>query len=258
MDSGTSPARLDAAPSCRQPEGFAHRPHRGKRRGHGNSAPSEGSSGARLSPSTTFPVKPRGRSSALSPCRRVSWDQGTRRTCGTRSRAVIGTRRSKAPSLPDESRGCGDMAKRGTEAPSARGTTRGDPRPGPDQPPQPARSLHPSASRCATQRVRLSNDIIVPNVYRVCWDFTGDDKRAHHLTLEIHNRKPVLLPHFKNICCELMIQLIPTITGAGEKRLAEHPRRSPVATPVSAAMLLPPVDKIWHPHRPLSRSGRCP
>lgn len=116
MDSGTSPARLDAAPSCQQPKGFVHRPHGGKRPGYSSAAPSESSSWACLSPSTTFPIKSWGRFSALSLCLQVSWDQGTRKIC-VMLQSGDQNRHSKVPSLPVESRGyCRDTAKHGTAA----------------------------------------------------------------------------------------------------------------------------------------------
>lgn len=84
---------------------------------------------------------------------------------------------SKAPSLPVESRGCcGDGARpRGTGTFGHRGHQRGPPD-GAGPCPPPARSLHPSALRCATRQARVGNDTVVPNVCSVCWDFTGDDK----------------------------------------------------------------------------------
>lgn len=46
-------------------------------------------------------------------------------------------------------------------------------------------SLTPSlCSGLCNPPARFGNDIIVPNIYSVCWDFTADDKRAQHFALK--------------------------------------------------------------------------
>ena len=221
-DSGTSPARLDAAPSCRQPEGFVRRPHGGKHPGHDSAVPSVGT------PVTQHHLPRKASGQIFSPLTASACFVGPGykdSVCYAPERWPEQTLQSAEPPCREQrllrGRGKARHSCR-AEAPSASGATR-DPRPGLGQSPRLACSLHPSALCYTTQQARLGNDIIVPNVYSVCWDFTGDDKRAQHLALETYNRKLCCFPHFKNICYELMIQLIPTITGAEEKRLAEHP-----------------------------------
>lgn len=162
-DPGTSPARLDAAPSRPQPEGFVRRPQRGEHPGE----PSESPSWARC-PQHRPPHKTSGHFQP-SRCVRGFLGTGVRGEFGLRSRAVTGADAPKHRASPSRAvAAAGTGHGRGAEAPSAAGATRGDPRPG----------LGPPrlALRCATQQARVGNDIIAPNVCSVCWDFTGDDK----------------------------------------------------------------------------------
>lgn len=162
--------------------------------------------------------KPQGRSADLLPCPRFPCT-GMRAErafpLGQHLEPMLNSAMSHSERLPQRHR---------CRAEAQPASCRGQARPGRGQSHPPR--LLPSL-RCPRAALRhaaqLGNSIVVPSVCSVCWDFTGDDKWAQHLVLEIYNRKTCRFPHFENICYELMIQLIPTITDTEEKRLAEHP-----------------------------------